>query len=258
MDNLGIIVSILTVLITGGFLMLLIEHLHVSSSLTDRYYKLMTVFYHKLSNYAKFASFMNGLIEYKNMNGSYVKEFRSLFKPLDTIAHKCIMSGLDLPVTYFSAKELNELNSVNINNIWYYLSEKGQSLGPNLRFDERVANKSDDITKYLYEVSPEYKDLPLNLDLMMKVSGEFFTEIYQPISQSPSMYLYWLDRDKKFKCLILTTISLSLITLSLVLIFGLLLCSWIYISLTIITMLLLLVSVIIFMKIEKKSRGFFR
>lgn len=55
-EQVSIIVSIITALLTGGFIILFLDNQHVGATVIERYHFVMQPFMHRLSNYFKFLS----------------------------------------------------------------------------------------------------------------------------------------------------------------------------------------------------------
>ena len=103
--------------------MLFIENQHVASSVNERYRFIMKPFYHKLSNYFKFVGSFATFMRVKDRKAEYVKTFESYVDQMGKLAHPCIMDGMDYPVTYFKAEQLEQICN-DINQIWYFWDRK--------------------------------------------------------------------------------------------------------------------------------------
>ena len=176
MDVQSIVISILTSLITGGFILVLVEIGNRRNRENDRYEQKMSPFMHKLSAFFRFLSWSSRNIGYQNDINSCERTFRASISSIATYGDKIIVSGGDYEIDYFNAKELYQINN-KINNIWYWYD--------NIQFNRlhwtSNSHTNEFIKKELREINILYCDLLFDIDLIAKVSGEFYTDIYQPI-----------------------------------------------------------------------------
>lgn len=123
-EQVSIIVSVITALLTGGVIILFLENQHVGENVIDRYQFIMKPFMHRLSNYFKFLSsaktFFSIKRGVKNDEAVYALRLNSLMDDLGHYAYPCIMSGQDYPTSQFSAKQLDNICN-GINNVWHLL-----------------------------------------------------------------------------------------------------------------------------------------
>lgn len=87
-----------------------------------------------------------------------------------------ITSGGDYEINYFTASELNEI-ALDINNIWYWHDKMNPCM---MTWDSNMYI-GEFITKELKEINPVYLQNEQNIDLIAKVSGDFYMDVYQPI-----------------------------------------------------------------------------
>lgn len=96
-EQVSIIVSIITALLTGGFIILFLENQHVGATVIERYHFILQPFMHRLSNYFKFLSsakiYFSIKRGIKRDEAEYVFTFNDLMDSLGHYAHPCIMSG---------------------------------------------------------------------------------------------------------------------------------------------------------------------
>lgn len=216
-EQVSIIITILAALLTGGFIMLFIESQQIGRNVTERFDFIMNPFFHGFSNYLKFVSFYSSAYHFKGYNDSYINKLQSLIEDITGLAHTPIITGQNYPSDYFKADELNSICE-KINNIWYYFDRQHDHVYNNLDFDSNtVTHFKDRINGYLTEISSKYRDLPLTKYLLGKVSGDFFTDFYQPIQHICYDYEYWQKKEREFKVLIATTVVFTLLTMILIL-----------------------------------------
>lgn len=87
-----------------------------------------------------------------------------------------ITSGGDYGINYFTASKLNEI-ALDINKIWYWHDKMKPC---NMTWDSRMPD-GEFISKELKEINPVYLQNEQNIDLIAKVSGDFYMDVYQPI-----------------------------------------------------------------------------
>lgn len=194
----GYVITLLTTLLAGGMLVVLVENLHISSTLTDRFYNKMQPFMHKLTCYVRFVDrFKNG-IKYIDPSQEYVAKLQSTINQIEKLATAYIISGKDLVMSQFSADSLDKFCESVINNVWYLLSEKYNMVIPYISYDN-VSNSHNEkiIRKEIAGIKSEYDNETIDLPLLEMVSGEFFTDIYMPINQVFYEFEYWEKMSKR-------------------------------------------------------------
>ena len=141
-EQVSIIVSIITALLTGGFIILFLDNQHVGAAVIERYHFVMQPFMHRLSNYFKFLSSAKVYFSInrgtKKEDAEYVFLFNDLMDRLGRMAFPCIMSGQDYPVSKFTAKQLENICE-DINNVWYYWDGKQNYMKNYCSYDTRKA-----------------------------------------------------------------------------------------------------------------------
>lgn len=185
-EQVSIIVSIITALLTGGFIILFLDNQHVGATVIERYHFVMQPFMHRLSNYFKFLSSATTYFSItkgtKKEEAEYVFKLNDLMDKLGRYAYPCIMSGQDYPASKFTAKQLESICN-DINNVWYYWDRKQNYMIDYCSYDTRKAEQFCTLGReYLKEVFPlKYNEQAFSLNLISDVSGTCFAEIYQPI-----------------------------------------------------------------------------
>jgi len=229
MAELSIIIEILAALLTGGFLMIFIENQKTAGSVTERFHFVMNPFFRSFTNYVKFISFFKACFTFKVAKDSeYIKKLKDNVDRIGRLGVKPIVVGQDFPADHFTAKELDSICNT-INNIWYLIDGEYDYIDKHLAFDSHYAEMLSEHTKsYLEAISPKYKGAPLAKDLLAKVSGDFFVEIYQPIKHILPQYEFWQQKEKEFQTLALVTVGFTLLTMILVLLQCCYIPIWIY------------------------------
>ena len=196
------VISILSTLMTGGVLIILIETLHLSNIISERFYCTMKPFEKRFVSYVCCVKSIEANIEYLDGEEEYVKILKKLINEIINInEHKSIYSS-------FSALGLDSLCEITINGIWYYLSEKGLCRSNNIRYSEASPFLNKGIKKHLYALSPKYKKLQPSLNTLMLISGDFYIEIYKPISSAYFEFEYWKRRMRTMNTISFLYISL--------------------------------------------------
>lgn len=259
MAELSIIISILAALLTGGFLMIFIESQKVAGSVTDRFHFVMNPFFHSFSSYAKFISSFKTCFTFKiTKDSDYIKRLKDNVEEIGRLGGQSIVSGQDFPADHFTAKELDS-TCRTINNIWYLIDDKQNYIDKYLDFDSHHAEMFSEQTRdYLEAVSTKYKGAQLTKDMLAKVSGEFFTDIYQPIQHILYEYEFWQKKEKEFKILTLATIVFTLLTMILILLLSCYISIWVYKALCVICCGLLILGLYKLIKIENLSKTIMR
>jgi hypothetical protein len=258
-EQLSIIISILAALLTGGFLMIFIESQKTAGSVTERFHFVMNPFFRSFTNYVKFISSFKTCFTFKiSKDSDYIKRLKDNVETIAGLGGKAIMSGQDYPADYFTAKELDSICKT-INDIWYCIDTKQNYIDKHLNFDSRHAEIFSEHAKgYLGAISPKYKGMPLTKDMLAKVSGDFFTEIYQPIQHIPSHYEFWQRKEKEFKMLALVTVGFTLMTMILVLLLSCYIPIWVYNALCVACCILLMFELYKLVKLENLSKTIMR
>ena len=127
---------------------------------------------------------------------------------------RLIMSGGNFGVEQFSANELYGI-AYDINNIWYWHDKMNPC---RLTWDEHWGMMKEElINKELKEISPVYLFNQLNVDLIAKVAGDFFVDIYQPIEYESFRYEAFQGYYNRFTCFVCVFFALALLILCLML-----------------------------------------
>ena len=259
-EHYSIAVTILTALLTGGFLMLFIENRHIGDNVVNRYHFIMTPFMHRLSNFFKFiSSAKTYYVINRGDKEEYVQVYKSLLNEMGKYAHPCIMSGQDYPCSKFSAQELEKLCD-DINRIWYYWDDKHNYMQGHYIYETDNAERFATLGhEYLNEVFPnDFNNREFTMQLISEVSGKFYTDVWQPIQTLPFEYEYWQKEDQKFRMISLFTICTSLMTLLIILLMRFLIPMWIPTLLTVICMVSLAYTLYEMIKLDDLSRKLFR
>lgn len=255
MDELSIIISILAAILTGGFLMIFIESLKVADGVTTRFHFVMKPFFSSFSSYVKFIASFRTCFTFKvTKDSEYITRLKDDVERIGRLGGQSIISGQDFPPDHFTAKELDSICKT-INDIWYIINEKRNYIDKYLEFDSHYAEMFNQDTKgYLESISPKYKESSLTKDMLAKVSGDFFVDIYQPIQDILFQYEFWIKKEKRFKILMLATIGFTLLTMMSVLLFNCHIPIWGYKTLCIICCGLLVFGLLKLIKIENLSK----
>ena len=233
------VLTILSSIITGGFVLVFVEIGNRRNRENDRYDFLMTPFIHKLSAFFRYICWCNGRICYPKSLNHYENQFKLLIEKVGKYGGRIIIPGGDYGVNYFTASELRII-AEDINNIWYYY-EKMKPCNLKWKASDPL-NTEELIKRQLKEISPEYLSRAYDVKLMSDISSDFYIYVYQPIEYNTFMHEACLSHYRR------TTIFLSF---SVTLVF-LVLCSMLFVKLpmlilqlsTVLIVLLLLISLL--------------
>lgn len=171
-----IVLSILSSIITGGFVLVFVEIGNRKNRENDKYEHIMYPFMHKLSSYFRYISWCQSHIIYSNPPTSNEKKIKLLIGEIARYGGMAITSGGDYGINYFTASKLKEI-ALDINNIWYW----HDNMNPcKMTWDSSMPD-GEFISKELKEINPVYLQHEQNIDLIAKVSGDFYIYVYQPI-----------------------------------------------------------------------------
>lgn len=190
-NQIDIAVPILTSLLTGGFLLFFIENQHIEKEVSERFYSLMKPFYRNLTLYLRFLSTCRNAIIYDKEQSENILALQSIMDKLGRLGGQTIIEGRNIPI--LDAKKIDQICN-DINNIWYYYDKSNTKC--HISFDNNEFIKQH-IKESLLDYSAKYNDSPINLDLLPKVSGDFFVEVWQPVQDISYEYEYW---QKKCQC----------------------------------------------------------
>ena len=179
----AILLSILTSIVTGGLVLVLVEIGNRRNRENERYERIMEPFMHTLSSYLRFISWFRGSFIFpKDVNG-YEVDFKSLIDRLSKLGGRSVMSGDDYGVDYFSANELDQLES-DINNVWYFHDKMHPC---RIRIDDYTCN-SEYIEKELKVLRPNCRVYSLSVDTIAEISGDHYCYVYKPIAAVPIIH----------------------------------------------------------------------
>ena len=189
----NILLSILNSIITGGFILVFVEIGNRKNRENDRHDQIMRPFMHKLSSYFRFLSWCRSHLKYPKELNEKEKEFKRLFEELSRYGEKAIHSGGDYGIEDFSAKKLDDI-CFKINNIWYWRDRMHPC---NISWDNKLTGSENYIAKELKEFFPNYLTLAKDINLISKVSGDFYTDIYLLIKDTTYLHEAYMGHFKR-------------------------------------------------------------
>lgn len=204
-----LLVSILTSIITGGFILVFVEIGNRKNRENDRYEQIMRPFMHKLSAYFRFINWCSSCIKYPSQLNECEQEFRKLVKEIGVYGGRAVISGGDYSIDYFSADELHEICISKINNIWYYHDKMKPC---NLSWEEWAVTE-EFISKELKEVFPHYLSKARDVNLVSNVSGDFYTDIYQPIENETYYHKAYVEHFRRQTIFVSISVGFVLLVL---------------------------------------------
>lgn len=225
-SQIEIAITILSALLTGGFILFFVENQHVESEVIRRYHSIMDPYYHKLSLYLKFVYFINYRMRYADLNDGYVRDFKSIIEKLSKLGSTIHVSGKDM--SYQKSKQLESLNRI-INNVWYF-NDKNHFIRENIYLDSTQIFPDTQLFEVLSELSGKYINQSIDKNLLPKVSGDFYCEIWEPVDNVTYEFEKWQESCTSSKQLLLTSIAFVIVVLIIAMLAGNYICS-VYITL---------------------------
>lgn len=258
-EQLSLIISILAALLTGGFLMIFIESQKTSERVTERFHFVMNPFFFSFTNYVILISYLRPCFTFKiTKDSDYIERLKNNVEEIAGLGGKSITSGQSYHADVFTAKELDSICNT-INDIWYCIDNKRNYVYNHLTFDSRAADLfSESIIDHLKSISPKYKGMSMTKDLLDKVSGQFFAEIYRPIQHIPFQYEFWQRKEKEFKTLAVIAVGSTLLTMILILLLSCYIPIWVYNTLCVVCCGLLMFELYKLVKLENLSKTILR
>jgi hypothetical protein len=217
-NQIEIAVSILTSLLTGGFLLFFIENQHIEKDVVSRFYSTMKPFYNKLTNFLKYVNWSKSVIQYDDPKAAYISDLVLIMDELSRLAGISIVSGSEIPV--MKAKAIDNLCE-KINNIWY-LYDKGWFVTEHISIDKGNGYHSWEtlIKESLTTYNAKYSNSAVDIDLLPKVSGDFYVEVWQPVQNVTYQYEWWQNKRKFSHYFLLGSIGLLMLSLITILLFS--------------------------------------
>lgn len=211
-EILPIALAILTSIITGGFVLVFVEIGNRKNRENDKHDQIMVPFMHKLSSFFRYISWCSSHIRYPKPLEGYEKKFKELIDEIGGYGGRAITSGGDYSIDYFSAEKLDSI-AFDINNIWYYHDKMHPC---RLTWDDRMHGE-EFISKELKEINPIYLKEKIDVNLVVKVSGEFYTDIYQPIENETYRHEAYQEQYKRQTCIVVAFVCFVLLLLGMML-----------------------------------------
>lgn len=203
------VISILSAVITGGFVLIFIEISNRKNRENDRYRQLMSPFIRKLSAYFKYVNWVCLHITGPKLETPEEKKFKeTLHVDIAKYGSKLIEGGGRYDVDTFSAKELEELCNT-INHVWYM--HDSWSLD-RLKLEGTNINQ-EFVEKELKILDERYLAILESVSKIARVSGDFFANEYWPLQDEPFYHelLAKLYRSQSiFVCLSLLIVLVTL------------------------------------------------
>lgn len=189
------VVTILSAIITGGFVLVFIEIGNRKNREDDRYRQIMNPFMQKFSAYSRYILWVSPHIKNAEPDKKEEKHFKDFLRyEIGKYGSQLIGQGGNYDVDSFNASQIENIGE-NINNVWYMYDRLPLH---RLELEESTSVNHEFIDKELAAINPQYLSIPDSVSKIAKVSGEFYTDIYQPIQYEPSyherlMKLYFIQ-----------------------------------------------------------------
>lgn len=208
------VVTILSAVITGGFVLILMEMGNRKNRESERYRQTMIPFAQKLSAYLRYICWIKPHIVNPKPLNEGEKSFLSIIHALGCEGSDLLENGGSFDLNSFTAKDLEHFCN-NINHIWYMYDRRWID---RFKWEEADSSYQEFIDKELAQLNPRYLSMPEGLGKIAKISGEFYTDIFMPIQDEP----YSHEASSKLYSIQTWIVSLSLFFVLLCL--GLLVC----------------------------------
>ena len=198
--------SILTAIITGGFILVFIELGNRKNREYDSYTQRMEPFINKLSAFFRFICWCKSRVEYQKPIDGYEKQFKNLLDEIGLYGSRLILAGGNFSIDYFAVEELSAIME-KVNQIWYSYDRMER-----YRLNWKPDFGTDKfIRKELATINPNYLSSDLGPERIAEVSGEFFTEHYQPIEVF--IYHHKANKDLLHYQTVFVTVGIFLVLL---------------------------------------------
>lgn len=205
-SQIDIATTILSALLTGGFILFFLENQHIERDVIERFRSIMDPYYHKLNRYLQLVYFLRGRIQYTDNSMGWIPEIKTI---TDEFAYLGSLSYTDgYPMKYLKASQLDNLNH-KINQLWYFY-DKGSGTTNHISFDpDRAHIFSDEVVwDTLSSISDKFKLLKIDKHLLPAISGSFYTEIWYPVRSVTSELEKWEKSCKISKGILFGNIGL--------------------------------------------------
>lgn len=204
------IISILSAVITGGFVLIFVEISNRKNRENDKYRQLMTPFMRKLSAYFKYINWVQLHITNPKPDTDIEKTFKKHLRyEIGNYGSQLLAAGGRYDVESFNAQMLEDIGE-KINNVWYMYDRYPLN---RLRVDEDVDTNSELINKELAVLNRSYLSIPESVSKIAKISGEFYTDEYQPIQYEPPYHDALIKLYKIQSAIVCTSLFIVLVTL---------------------------------------------
>ena len=205
MGQIEIAVSILSALLTGGFILFFIESQHIEQVVNDKFRSIMNPYYSKLSAFMVATYFIELRFKHPAKNTPSEK----LIKEISKTGGLVHVSGRDIP--YMDSKKLTVLNE-KINNIWYYY-DKGHYKSISFDTSENHVFQKEEVFERINKISTQYSKYKFDKYLLPNIAGLFYIDIWQKVEYVTTNYEYWQTECNSNKNKILFSIALPMLIL---------------------------------------------
>lgn len=205
MGQIEIAVSILSALLTGGFILFFIESQHIEQVVNDKFRSIMNPYYHKLSALMVVMYLLQLRFNYPTKNTPSEK----LIKDIGKLGESVYVSGRD--TAYVNSEKLTALNE-KISNIWYYC-EAGHYNDIKFDIGEHYVYQKEEIYRRIKEISILYSKYSFDKYLLPKIAGQFYFDVWLKVEDVTFKYESWQKKCKSNRNKILFSIILVMLTL---------------------------------------------
>ena len=176
------VITILSAVITGGFVLIFVEIGNRKNRENDRYRQIMTPFFQKLSAYFRYINWVCLSVYNPKPDTEEESQFKNFLRcRIGKYGSDLITNGRDYGISSFTAEEL-QLIGLDINHVWFMYDRWELR---RLYLEGVDIYKREFIEKELSKLDKRYLEMENNVSKIAKVSGEFYTDFYQPIQDEP-------------------------------------------------------------------------
>ena len=204
------VITVLSAIITRGFVLIFVEIGNRKIRENDKYRQMMAPFMQKLSAYFRYINWISFRVFNPKEDSNQDKEFKNLLRhELGKYGAHLIVNGGDYNVESFNSKELEDIGN-KINNVWYLYDRRNLR---HLQFINNTELNHEFVDKELAKLNTSYLSLIDDVYKIAKISGDFYTDFYQPIQYEPFIHENKINLYHKQSILVCVALFLVLFTL---------------------------------------------
>lgn len=203
-----IAIQVLIALLTGGFILLFVETMHIEGSVKRDFKAIMNPFYHRLSLLVRFIAYMRSDMEIPNEENGYSKRLREDLNKITRIGVEAQVSGRD--IFFMSSTKLHHLCEL-INDVWYVL-EKDRQLYEIIKIRGNSPLKEGAV-EALEELYPKQSYETMDVKLLWDATGSFYINDWQPVESCTDNYEIWENKARVTRLFIYMSMAITMLFL---------------------------------------------